>query len=63
MRIVMPARSGWDLGSKNNLDEWHLHEYNLALIKRHTSDVFAIAEVRRIPFFFMPFRYVLTLTK
>jgi hypothetical protein len=59
----MPASSGWDLGSKNNLDEWHLHEYDLALIERHASGVFDIAEVRRIPFHFMPFRYVLALTR
>jgi ubiquinone/menaquinone biosynthesis C-methylase UbiE len=63
MRVVMPAESGWDLGSKNNLDEWHLHAYDLALIRRHAAGVFDITEVRRIPFYFMPFRYVLTLTK
>jgi ubiquinone/menaquinone biosynthesis C-methylase UbiE len=63
MRIVMPAGSGWDLGSKNNLDEWHLHEYNLGLIEQHAAGVFEIHEVRRIPFFFLPFRYVLSLTK
>jgi ubiquinone/menaquinone biosynthesis C-methylase UbiE len=63
MRIVMSPGSGWDLGNKNNLDEWHLHEYNLALLEQHASDVFDIGDVRRIPFFFMPFRYVLTLKK
>jgi 2-polyprenyl-3-methyl-5-hydroxy-6-metoxy-1,4-benzoquinol methylase len=61
MRIVMPPDSGWDLGSKNNLDEWHLHEYNLPLIRQHAAGVFSIAAVRRIPFAWMPFRYVLAL--
>jgi ubiquinone/menaquinone biosynthesis C-methylase UbiE len=63
MSIVMPARSGWDLGTKNNLDEWHLHAYSLALIRQHLADTFAIRTVRRIPLFFVPFRYVLALKK
>ena len=63
MKLMMPASSGWDLGSKNNLDEWHLHEYDLPLIKQHASDVLRIDEVRRIPFLVMPFRYVITLKK
>jgi ubiquinone/menaquinone biosynthesis C-methylase UbiE len=63
MRIVMPRRSGWELGTKNNLDEWHLHGYNLALIKQHSSDAFEIHAIRRIPLFCVPFRYVLALKK
>ena len=63
MRLVMPADSGWDLGDKNNLDEWHLHSYNLRLIRQHTAGTFSIKAVRRVPFVFVPFRYVLALTK
>lgn len=63
MKLVMPKESGWDLGEKNNLDEWHLHEYNLALIHKHTSGIFKTVKVRRIPFYTVPFRYVLALKK
>jgi ubiquinone/menaquinone biosynthesis C-methylase UbiE len=63
MRIVMPRQSGWDLGHKNNLDEWHLHGYDLRLIEQHAAGTFAIRRIRRVPFFLVPFRYVVALTK
>jgi ubiquinone/menaquinone biosynthesis C-methylase UbiE len=63
IRILEPKKSGWDLASKNNLDEWHLHEFNLALIKKYTKDIFKIENISSIPFFLVPFRYVLKLRK
>jgi ubiquinone/menaquinone biosynthesis C-methylase UbiE len=63
IRILEPKKSGWDLSSKNNLDEWHLHEFNLALIKRYINNIFVIEKISSIPFFFIPFRYVLKLRK
>jgi ubiquinone/menaquinone biosynthesis C-methylase UbiE len=62
-RILEPKKSNWDLASKNNLDEWHLHNYSLKLIKQQVKNQFKIDEIRRIPFFFVPFRYVLNLKK
>jgi len=62
-RILEPKKSGWDLTSKNNLDEWHLHEYNLEQIKKHVKGIFQIVKVVRIPNSIVPFRYVLKLTK
>lgn len=63
MKIVMTEKSGWDLGNKNNLDEWHLHEYSLKLIKQHISGIFTTVKIKAIPFFFIPFRYVICLKK
>ncbi len=60
-KILEPKKSGWDLTAKNNLDEWHLHEYNLELIKKHVSGIFNIVKIVRIPNSLVPFRYVLKL--
>ena len=62
-RILEPKESNWDLSSKNNLDEWHLHEYSLKLIIEQVKGLFEVLEINRIPFFFLPFRYVLKLGK
>ena len=62
-RVLEPKESQWDLASKNNLDEWHIHEYGLKLIKKQSKKLFKILSVSRIPFFFVPFRYVLKLNK
>jgi ubiquinone/menaquinone biosynthesis C-methylase UbiE len=60
-RILEPKESNWDLASKNNLDEWHIHEYSLSLMKRQAQKLFKVTKIRRIPFFFAPFRYVMKL--
>jgi len=62
-RILEPKESNWDLASKNNLDEWHLHNYSLGLIKEQVKGIFEILNRKSIPFFFIPFRYVLKLKK
>jgi ubiquinone/menaquinone biosynthesis C-methylase UbiE len=62
-RMLEPRKSNWDLASKNNLDEWHLHNYSLNLIISQVKNLFEITEIRRIPYFIIPFRYVLKLRK
>ena len=62
-RVLEPKESQWDLAAKNNLDEWHIHEYGLKLIKDQSLKLFKILSVSRIPFYFIPFRYVLKLSK
>lgn len=62
-RIIEPKKSGWDLASKNNLDEWHLHEFNLELINKYIKGIFTIVKTVPIPNFIVPFRYVLKLIK
>ncbi|HMQ79064.1 MAG TPA: class I SAM-dependent methyltransferase [Ignavibacteria bacterium] len=62
-RVLEPKESQWDLAAKNNLDEWHIHEYGLKLIKQQSLKLFRILAVKRIPFYFIPFRYVLKLRK
>lgn len=63
IRILEPKKSGWDLASKDNLDEWHLHEFNLKLIKKYCEGIFVIEKISSIPNFIVPFRYVLRLRK
>ena len=40
-------------------NEWHLHDFDLSLIKRLTSGVLRICETRAIPWRIVPLRYVL----
>jgi ubiquinone/menaquinone biosynthesis C-methylase UbiE len=61
--VLEPKESRWDLASRNNLEEWHLHEYSLRRIINEVKDSFNIIKIARIPFFFIPFRYVLKLEK
>jgi ubiquinone/menaquinone biosynthesis C-methylase UbiE len=63
MRLFTPKDNGWDLATKDNLDEWHLHEFNLNLVKKYINGVFKIEKLSSIPFFIVPFRYVLKLKK
>lgn len=62
-RIIEPKKSGWDLASKNNLDEWHLHEFNLNLIRKYIEGIFNIDRTVSVPNFLVPFRYVLQMRK
>ncbi|MEO8513645.1 MAG: class I SAM-dependent methyltransferase [Ignavibacteria bacterium] len=62
-RVLEPKDSQWDLASKNNLDEWHIHEYGLKLIKEQAVKYFKILNIIRVPFYFLPYRYVLKLSK
>lgn len=62
-RIIEPKKSGWDLALKNNLEEWHLHEFNLKLIKKYVNEIFVIEKISAIPNLLIPFRYVLKLKK
>lgn len=62
-RILEPKESKWDLASRNNLEEWHLHEYSLKRILVESQTQFNVIQAARIPFSFIPFRYVLKLQK
>jgi ubiquinone/menaquinone biosynthesis C-methylase UbiE len=61
--IIAPKKSEWDLAAKNNLDEWHLHEFNLKLIRECNEGIFKEVKIRSIPNPILPFRYVLALKK
>ncbi|RPI14086.1 MAG: class I SAM-dependent methyltransferase [Ignavibacteriae bacterium] len=63
IRLVEPKKTKWDLASKDNLDEWHLHEFNLDLIKKYIDGLFMIEKTAAITNPLVPFRYVLKLRK
>lgn len=60
-RVLEPKESNWDLASKNNLEEWHIHNYSLKLMKKQAGNYFRLSCIQRIPYFFIPFRYVMKL--
>jgi ubiquinone/menaquinone biosynthesis C-methylase UbiE len=62
-RVLEPKESKWDLASRNNLEEWHLHEYSLSRIISEVKELFNVVKISKIPYFFIPYRYVLKLTK
>ena len=39
-------------------DEWHLHEFDLSLLRKISKDILHIQQVKAIPFRFIPLRYV-----
>lgn len=43
--------------------EWHLHDFDLAMLRRIVSGKFVIKKIRRIPFWFLPLRYVVELRR
>lgn len=61
--VLEPRESGWDLASKNNLDEWHIHKYSLSMILEQVKCSFTVLKKARIPFGFIPFRYVIQMKK
>lgn len=61
--VLEPKESKWDLASKNNLDEWHIHRYSINLIKKQVKSIFRVNYIKRIPFFILPYRYVLQIQK
>jgi hypothetical protein len=43
-------------------DEWHLHSFDLALIRQVTANLLQIEAIRAVPFDFLPLRYVVKCT-
>jgi 2-polyprenyl-3-methyl-5-hydroxy-6-metoxy-1,4-benzoquinol methylase len=39
-------------------DEWHLHDFDLALLQKVSKDILIIRQIKAIPFRFIPLRYV-----
>jgi len=39
-------------------DEWHLHSFDLTLLKEISDDILVIRQIKAIPFNFIPLRYV-----
>lgn len=44
-------------------DEWHLHRFDRAFLKKLCSEHFTVQKIAAVPFPFLPLRYVATLTK
>jgi ubiquinone/menaquinone biosynthesis C-methylase UbiE len=54
---------GWELATKDNLDEWHLHSFSLELAEKFASGIFRATKVAKIPFASFPARYVIQFKK
>jgi SAM-dependent methyltransferase len=57
------AGEGEAYDSPDEANEWHLHSFNLALLRKVTADWLTIRQVRAIPFAFLPLRYVVLCQK
>ena len=44
--------------SPADANEWHLHRFDLPLLRRVTKNVLVIDEIKAVPFRFLPLRYV-----
>lgn len=49
--------------SPDEANEWHLHRFDMPLLRRVTEGVLTITAVRAIPFAWLPFRYVVACRK
>lgn len=47
--------------SKKMDEEWHLHSFGLKLFKDIVENQFKIIKIKRVPFLFLPLRYVILL--
>ncbi len=54
---------GWELATKDNLDEWHLHSFSLKLAEKFSNGIFVITKVVKIPNAAFPARYVIQFKK
>jgi hypothetical protein len=54
---------GWKIASKNNLDEWHLHNFSLELAEKFASGIFRASKIVRIPNILFPARYIIQYKK
>ncbi len=54
---------GWELASKDNLDEWHLHSFSLELVEKFASGIFKATKIARIPNAVFPARFVIQYRK
>ena len=44
-------------------NEWHLHSFNLELMKKVTENILEMSQVKAIPYSFLPLRYVVLCKK
>lgn len=54
---------GWELATKDNLDEWHLHSFSLELAEKFSKDIFVMSKVVKIPNAVFPARFVIQFKK
>lgn len=54
---------GWELATKDNLDEWHLHSFSLELAEKFSKDIFVMSKVVKIPNAVFPARFVIQYKK
>lgn len=57
-RMLLGEKPGTYHASKKMDDEWHLHSFDLKLLREVTDQIFRIERVAPIPFAAMPVRYV-----
>lgn len=54
-----PKRNQNAYDSPVDANEWHLHSFNLELIRKVVQNTLEVSQIQAIPFFFLPLRYVI----
>ena len=65
------TKAGWGLdlqlppltGHVKKDNEWHLHDFDLNLLRKYIKNNFQFKSILRLPFLFMPIRYIVVLKK
>jgi 2-polyprenyl-3-methyl-5-hydroxy-6-metoxy-1,4-benzoquinol methylase len=57
-RWLLKGKNGSYNSPDQMTDEWHLHSFDLALLKEITNGILVVHQTKAIPFIFIPLRYV-----
>jgi len=65
IKVIANKKSaeGWELTSKDNLNEWHLHSFSLELAEKFAHDIFRATGIVKIPNIIFPARFVIQYRK
>ena len=65
MRLIDNTKSedGWELATKDNSEEWHLHSFSLELAAKFADGIFRAGKIVKIPNAAFPARYVIQYRK
>jgi ubiquinone/menaquinone biosynthesis C-methylase UbiE len=55
---LLKGKNGSYSSPEQMMDEWHLHSFDLALLKEISKNILVIHQTKAVPFSFLPLRYV-----
>ena len=58
-RLFLSSQRGYQPPERMT-DEWHLHDFNLPMLKKTVRGLVEITRMQGVPFRFLPLRYVIS---